>query len=167
MTAQTLRAGIKTFIDTPAIPGLQPLYLNYPWRAAGQAFAVDPARGWGAIAWPHLDQQGEKRLTLPAGTGSKEITYRVGLLTIFQYRIPPSLPAGAREDDWSHSHDGLLDALCARLRSDQTLGGTVIQAGEGDSQPQMTIRRELPQVDNGILWCWTAVEFEAAEIIQA
>lgn len=165
MTAQTLRAGIKAFVDTPQITGLQPVYLDYPWRVAGQAFALDPALGWAAIAWPHLDQQSEKRLTLPAGTGSKEVTYRVGLLTIFQYRIPANLPVGAREDDWSAHHDGLLDALCARLRSDQTLGGTVIQAGEGEQQ--LTIKRDLPQINGGVLWAWTAIEFDAAEIIQA
>lgn len=166
MSAGTLRAGIKTFIDGGAIPGLQPLYLNYPWRAAGQSFAVDPNRGWGAIAWPHLDRQGEKRLTFPAGTGSKEVTYRVGLLTVFQYRIPATLAPGAREDDWTNAHDGLLDALCARLRSDQTLGGIVLQAGEGE-QEQLTIQRELPRIDGGLLWCWTAIEFDADEIIQA
>jgi hypothetical protein len=166
VSAQSLRAGIKTFVDSAAIAGLQPLFLEYPWRTAGQAFALDPVRGWAAIAWPHLDQQSEHRLTFPAGTGSKEIVYRVGLLTVFQYRIPATLPDGAREDDWSKAHDGLLDALCARLRSDQTLGGTVLQAGEGD-QPQLTIKRDLPQLNGGVLWAWTAIEFDAAEIIQA
>jgi hypothetical protein len=166
VSAQTLRAGIKTFVTAPAITGLNKVYLDYPWRAAGKAFAVDPTLGWGAIAWPHLDHQSERRLTLPAGTGSKEVNYRVGLLTVFQYRIPANLPPGADEDVWSAAHDGLLDSLCARLRSDQTLGGTVIQAGEGNDQ-QLTIKRDLPQIDNGTLWCWTAIEFDASEIITA
>lgn len=167
MTAQTVRAGIKAFIDAGAIPGLQPLFLDYPWRTVGQAFAVDPARGWGAIGWPHLDQQSEKRLTFPAHTGAKEITYKVGLLTIFQYRIPATLPDGAREDDWSKAHDGLLDALCARLRADQTLGGAVFQAGEGEQEQQLTIKRDLPQINGGVLWAWTGIEFDATEMTQA
>jgi hypothetical protein len=168
VSAGSVRAGIRDFVTAGNIDGLAKVYLDYPWRLAGTALAIDPARGWGAVAWPHLDHQGERRLTFPAGSGSKQVDYKVGLLTVFQYRIPPQLPDGADEDAWSPVHDAFLDAVVARLRSDQTLGGAVLQAGEGtDGGEQLAIRRDLPRIDGGILHSWTAIEFTATEIVTA
>lgn len=166
MTAGTVRAGVQTFIAAGNIPGVAQVFLDYPWRLGGQTLAITPARNWGAVCWPHIVSQHERRLTFPAGTGSKEVTYRIGLMVVFQYRIPASLPAGQAEDAWAPLHDGLLDALVALLRSDQTLGGVVLQAGEGEGE-QLTIGRDLPRVDGGVLHCWSAIEFDATEIVVA
>lgn len=167
MSAASVRAGIRDYLAAGGIAGLSKVFLNYPWRVDGQTLDIDPARGWTAVAWPHLDQQSEHRLTFPAGSGSKQVDYRVGLLVVFQYLIPSDLQ-GADEDAWTVPHDQLLDALCARLRSDQTLGGAVLQAGEGEGE-QLTIKRDLPRIDpaGGILHAWTGIEFTATEIVTA
>lgn len=162
-----LQTGIRDYMRAGAIAGMGRWYRDYPVRTPGAAFGVGTVGPWGAIGWPHLQQVGERRLSLPAKYGTKEITYRVGLVLGFQYRVPPNLADGD-EDAWVVPLDQLLDAVCDRLRADQSLGGICLMAGEGEgSGPQLTIQRGMPQLDGGVLHLWTAVEFDAVVVIQA
>lgn len=164
MSATTIRASIAAFVSAPAITNLAKVYADYPWRIAGTALAITPTTNFGAVAWPHIAEQHEKRITFPAGTGSKEVTYAVDLIVVAQYRIPPTATAG---DEWVAPADTLLDAIVARLRSDQKIGtgpsSSILQAGEGDEQ--LKIRRDMPRIDGGILHVWTAVSFSVTEIV--
>lgn len=169
MSAATVRSAIATFLQPPAITGLEAVYLDQPWFVTGGAWQLTQNLGWGAIGWVHLDEESETRVTVPAISGSKDVTYRVGLVVLYQYLIPSQLPAGAQEDVWVTYLDQILDNVKARIRSDPTLGtgqgGAVFQGGQG--QRDITIRRDLPRRDQGKVLSWQVVEFTVDEIVQA
>lgn len=164
-----LQTGIRDYLTAGAIPGVGRWYRDYPTRMTGAAFAVGTVGPWGAIGWPHAATVSERRLSLPAGAGLKEITYRIGLVLGFQWRVPPDLADGD-EDAWVDPFDTLLDAVCNRLRADQTLGGCCLMAGEdtgAGAGAQLSISRGMPQLDKGVLHLWTGVEFDALVVIRA
>lgn len=163
-----LQTGIRDYMRAGNIAGVGRWYRDYPIREPGAAFAVGTVGPWGAIGWPHVQKIGERRRTVPARYGLKEITYRVGLVLSFQYRVPADLADGD-EDAWVEPFDGLIDAVCNHLRADQTLGGIagLVMAGESaQGGPQLEVSRGMPVASGGVLHNWTGVEFDALVVIQ-
>lgn len=167
MSAASVRSTVAAFVSGGSIANLAKVYSDYPWRIAGTALAITPTTNFGAVAWPHIAEQSEHRITFPAGSGSKEVTYEVALIVVAQYRIPPTAGNG---DEWVAPTDALLDAIVARLRSDQKLGSgpssSILQAGE-QGTANLKINRDMPRVDGGILHVWTSVGFTVTEIVTA
>jgi hypothetical protein len=162
--------------DTTQFDAFARVYRDWPWMFTADDWwnsIPDVEEDWGAVAAVHIDSSSETRLTLPAYTGSKQITYQVALLIWYQYLIPDDL--GLDEaDQWVSGLDLTIDRVKARIRSDQT-GGTggepILQMGEGDNtglgEPNIEITSDLPVVDDGIVYILTRVAWAAYEIINA
>lgn len=167
MSYATVRQALVAYFAS--IAGIQTMYRDSPWFLDQAQWGLEADKQWGAVAFLHIDRSSESRITLPAGTGSKEIEYVVSLVVQYQYLIPSILGNGLREDDWVVGLDTIIDTVKARLRADQTagtgLGGVIFQVGENPSD--ITVDQDLPILDVGRVYSLTRVEFNVTEIITA
>ncbi len=182
MSDRKLRDALVTFLAEPALPGMQKVYRDMPWLLDGGEWNLAAQGGWGAIAYVHIDDAKESRITFGGEngegmpTGQKRIDYTVSIVVAYQYVIPTTVPDGQDESAWVDPLDALLDALKDRLRSDPTLGigsaasfadAAVFQAGQNDGDIRLT--RDIPRLDRKAarVWSWSRVEFDAVQIITA
>lgn len=175
MSTKAVRTAIRDYLVAGSIPGLEKVYLDQPWIALGGDWQLSAnadgtqSRTWGAIGWTHIDDEREARATLPAVVGSKAVTYKIGLVTLYQYLIPSDPTSTVDADDWVNPLDDLLEGIKARLRADPTMGtgagGVVFEAAQDSGD--LNIVRDLPRRDFGKVWSWQVVEFTATAIVQA
>jgi hypothetical protein len=173
VSAAALRSAAATWFATDSIPGLVRVYKEQPWFVDGSVWNLGTSVngepiGSGAVAFVHISEQYESRLTVPAITGSKMLTYKCALVVLYQYVIPSGVVTPAAEDDWVLGLDALLDGVVARLRVDPTIGtagSPVFQAGQDPDDDK--IIRDLPRRYDGVIGSWNVVEFTANEIVTA
>jgi hypothetical protein len=167
MSYTTARAALVAFFT--GIDGIQRMYADAPWIIEGANWQLNAGTTYGAVAFIHIDQSSEARITLPAQTGQKQISYTVSLLIQYQYMIPPYLALGTSEDAWVVGLDLIVDAVKAQIRSDQKAGtgpaGVIFQQGEGTSD--LRVAQDLPIADEDRVYSYTRVEFDVTEIITA
>lgn len=168
MSDNAVRVALRTFFQTPTIPGLTKIYLDQPTIIQGANWDVQTKLGWGAVGFIHLDTSRESRVTLGAAIGgSKQVNHTVGLVIQFQYLIPSTLPAGQEEDSWVGPFDSIIDGIKTRIRSDPTAGNPSVIFQFGQDNGDIRVTRDLPQDDIGRVIVFAVVEFDVTEIIQA
>lgn len=173
MSRATLRAAAATWFATDSIPGLVRVYKAQPWFVDGANWNLGTSVngepiGSGAIAFVHIIDEYESRLTVPAVTGSKMMTYKCGLVVLYQYVIPSATFTSAGEDDWVTGLDDILDGTIARIRTDPTIGtggNPVFQLGQDPEDDKIT--SDLPRRYEGVIASWNVIEFTAEEIVTA
>ena len=164
MSRATVRSGIATWFGGGHVAFLSTVY-PYPPKTSKEsdAFAGEaPGTASGAVGWVHLGEQMERRIAMGGPTnGMKLRLYKAAVLILLRSQHPKAEDAGA-------DHDTLMDAFTARLEAGRTLGGTVFQAGEGDTRggEDIKVTVDLPKVANGgTTYIWARVEFTAQEIL--
>jgi hypothetical protein len=177
LSRSTVRAGIATWIDQGAIVGLNKLRRSEPINFWGPEFIPDGDLS-GSVAYVHIDVESEHRISGPAqqpgvsppsGAGWKEVTYSAALVIMFrsvrQDENGEDDPGELAMDDF----DDQIEAIKARVRSDNTLGGVVFSAGEGGARGQddMTVRADMPVRSKGTVHIKAVIEFVVTEWIQA
>lgn len=157
MSRATVRAAIVAWFQPPNVPGLNKLFSAMPKLIQGDdAFSI-VGQGSGAVGFPYVQGKREWRYTM-GPQGQKLIAYNVGLVVMFRSVKPTAEEAVS-------DHDDLMDAIEARLRSDNTLGGQVFLAGEGAGLGEADLETEsdLPRQVNQAIHVWSVLKFSVAE----
>lgn len=174
MSAATVRQQLLTFLSSPPITGIETWYLDEPWFAAGENWNLASNNGWGAIAWPHITDESEERLTLGAATpggpaaGQKAVVYKVGIVLLFQYLIPAN-PASA--DAYSAHLDAVIEDVKDRLRSDPKAGtgpgldGVIFEQSQDPGD--LHVARDVPKRTGGKVIAWNVLETTVREVVTA
>lgn len=165
MSAATVRAAIQAWTVGGNIAGLNAVYKAQPWFVDGQRWNLAAELGSGAVAFVHLAERAESRITLPALEGNKAITYTAGLVVLYQYLIPTE---PASEDVWVDPLDAVLEAIVERFRADPTFGtagSPIFQAAQDPNDCRIV--SDLPRRTSGVVQSWNVVEFHCTEIIVA
>lgn len=169
MTRAAVRNGIASYFggsnynatdriwrDGPlASAGLAGVRAYFPKRAPDGDYTVDlaPGRAMGAVMVVHIPNETEVRIAIQGATGGiKRQTYSVELHLYHLAQTPHT-------EDAQADFDGLLDAITDRIRADRTLGGIVVQAGEGDAG--ITKAMSEPYVKNERTKSYGIVRFDA------
>jgi hypothetical protein len=167
VSSASIRAEVANYFETATIPGLNKVFTAPPYWADGSDWQLNLQQNAGAIGALHIIEEQEKRLTLPALTGSKMIHYQLGLMVFYQWVQPQALTA-PDEAGWSAPLDVILEGIKNRLRADPQCGvpqGDVWQSSQDG--PDIIIRRDLPRLSPGKVFAWNVVEFNVYEIIEA
>lgn len=173
MSAATVRAQMQAFLATPGIAGIGRMYNSQPWYASGEQWKLGDNGGHGTVCWPWISDESEERIGFPAETGQKRITYKVRIVVLYQYLIPPQLALGQAEDAWQGPLDDIIEALKTRLRSDPKAGTAPGMAGVIFEQSQaagdLAVMRDLPVLASrgGKVLCWTGIDTTVVEVITA
>lgn len=163
MGAAAVRLAIKNYIAPTA--GLSSTFKDEPHYTSNDAwYTADGTHG--TVAYVHIDEDDETRLVLSGmPTSGQEITYRVGIVILYEYIIPND---EASPDLWVDGLDAIIDALKARIRADPHLGtgptGVVWSAAQTTNA--LKIARDLPRVDGDFVRSWNVLQFEVTEIVQ-
>lgn len=167
MGQATVRAAIVNYLSGANIPGITLWLKDAPWYLDGGRWNLAPGQLYGAVAFPHIDRTHEERITLPAQTANKKITYTVSLCFQYQYLIQ----GGGEPDAWVDGLDTILDGIKAVIRADQNLGTDghpIFEAGEDVNDLATDI--DLPILDDndgGRVYMFARVEVTVIEIITA
>jgi|SRR5215471_3577822 len=167
---QDLRALIQAWFTTPPVPGLSTVYRSPRVLMGGRDFTAPAGVASDAVAfvWIHTDD--EYRETSPVFSGWKATWFEVSLYVMFR---SARLAVVGQGEDMAElamdDYDTLVEAIKTRIRSDQTMGGMVFCAGEGDPQHgHIHVGSELPvRSDDGTVWIrnqvtwWVQVWFTA------
>ena len=178
MTADTVTDAVVNWLGAPNVLGLVQVLDAAPWFLDGHAWELDAGLGWGGIGLIHLLHEDEHRIAMGGAHGGlKQVTYHVGLQTIFKYVIPNGWDPTQQATGYRQSLNQLLDGIRTRLRQDRTLGtstggvtvgedGAILQVGEGDGSgaPDITIDRDLPRRDGAFLTSLNLIQFTIIEI---
>jgi hypothetical protein len=158
--ARSIRQAVRDYIAPTA--GISNAYKDEPHYVSNDAwYSADGTHG--TVAYVHIDQEGETRLVITGfPDGGQQITYHVAIVVLYEYLIPDD---EASPDAWVDGLDDLLDALKARLRADPHLGtgptGVVWSAAQHDNT--LTISRDLPKKDGGVVRSWNVLQFQVTE----
>lgn len=165
MSSATVRAALTTFFGTPPIAGITKLHSAPPYWADGSEWDLANDLGSGAIAAVHLADDAERRITVPALTGQKIVTYTVGFMIFYQYLLPSASLTPVDPAAWSDPLDAIIDGVKARIRSDPTCGipSVVWESGQTPGYPKVV--RDLPRRLPGKVLSWNVVEFQVDEVI--
>lgn len=163
MGARTIRQAVRDYIAPTA--GLTNTYKDEPHYVSNDAwYTADGTHG--TVAYVHIDNETESRLVINGFPESgQQVTYDVGVVVLYEYLIPPG---EASPDAWVDGLDDLIDALKTRLRADPHLGtgptGVVQSAAQENGA--LSIARDLPKQDNGVVRSWNVLTFKVTEIIR-
>jgi hypothetical protein len=175
---EIVQAGVATFFggatyDTEArayrgaIPtnllaaGLSTVRAHQSKRVSDFDYVMNQAagRGMGAYMVVEIPQDGEIRVSVPAGSGRKKITYRV-ILHLFHLAYQPHM------EDAEADVNGLIEAIRQQIRGDVTLGGICYQAGESRFGIQTRVRPSIV-ADNEVTGTEITITFEVQVMIVA
>lgn len=177
MTYATVRQALVTYFAAQSITGLQHIYRDMPWYTEAAQWNITPGRTWAAIAFIHLDDSDESRITTTARTptqpsnavGFKQVHYRISVGLQFQYMIPTELQGTDDADAWTDALDSLIDGIKTAIHADPNLGtpGVIFQAGQSNND--MRVQSDLPVYDapNSRIYSFHRVSFDLSEIINA
>ena len=143
MSRRDVRTGIATYFGGSTYDAVSRIYRPTPLAAAGLAgvrlyfakrvpdsdytFGLAEGRAMGTLMVLHLPNENETRIAIQGATaGIKRQTYSIELHLYHLAQTQHSEDAQADFDD-------VLDAIVEHIRADRTLGGIVVQAGEGDA----------------------------------
>lgn len=160
MGARSVRQAVRDFIAPTA--GITSAFKDEPHYVSNDAwYTADGTHG--TVAYVHIDSESESRLVITGFPESgQQITYHVAIVVLYEYLIPDD---EASPDLWVEGLDDVLDALKARLRSDPHLGtgvnGVVWSAAQHEDT--LSIARDLPKKDGGIVRSWNVLQFQVTE----
>lgn len=169
MTRADVRQGVATYFGGITYDPVYRIWRPTPLAAAGLAgvrqffpkrqsdddftFGYDPPRGMGAVMVVHIPNESEVRIAIQGATGGiKRQTYAVEL-HLFHLAMRP------HTEDAQADFDGLIEAITDRIRADRTLGGIVVQAGEGDAG--ITKSMSEPYINGERTESYGVIRFEA------
>ena len=167
MGRQFIRQTVAAWFQPPSVAALNTVYTAEPRYASGQDFfsAATAGSPSGAIAYPYVESQSERRIALG---GWKQIDYEVALVVRFASNQ-------RRAEDAQDDHDAIVDAVIARFRADRMLGTTiaqsphVFQSSEGDlvDSPDLHVLSDLPKQSGQQIVIWSVVRVHVIEMVQA
>lgn len=178
MSSATVRAQLKAFCEAGSITHVNRWYAAEPWYIAAQQLGMAAGGGVGAVAWPHIADEAEERITVGApspslglpASGQKQITYQVSFVMLYVFAIP-SDPGS--EDAYIGPLDDMIESLKVRLRSDPKagtgvgLGGVIFE--QSQAQGDLHVVRDVPMLDQqgGSLLVWQRIDTTVTEILTA
>lgn len=160
MPARAVRQAIRDYIaDTP---GISNAFKDEPHYVSNDSWYTEDGIH-GTVAYVHLDSESETRLVITGfPEAGQQITYRVGLVVLYEYLIPDD---ELSPDDWVDGLDDVIDALKERLRVDPHLGtgpdGVIWSAAQHEGA--LSISRDLPRKDGGYVRSWNVLQFQVTE----
>lgn len=177
MSRATVRGGIASYFggtdfdaedriwrNGPLLPyGLGGVRAYFPKRFPDSDFTMGmlPGRAMGALMVVHLAQASERRIALGGAiSGEKRVTYNV-TLHVYHYAQQP------HTEDAQADLDALLEATVDHIHDDRTLGGAVVEAGEGATLTGITTRMDVPVVNSERTESYAVVAFDANTYISA
>lgn len=186
MGMSEVRHAIRDYLNAGGVPGFNHCYLAQPtFIDPSKWWELPPDLGGGAIGYLHLALSSETRISDPAITGNKMVTYTVALVLIYRYAIPTASQAVPYQgDEWADGWDATVEGIKARLRADPQLGTgpvtppagmpagdgslTVFEAAQDQNEPRMSAG-DMPvrDEDAGELLNFGVLEFHASEVIVA
>lgn len=143
MSRSEVRAGIAAYFGGPAYDPVYRIWRPTPLADAGLAgvrqffpkrmsdddytFGYSPPRAMGGVMVVHLPYEAKKRIAVGGlGGGIKRLAYAVELHLYHLGQVQHA-------EDAQADFDALIEAIIARTEADPTLGGIVLQAGEGEA----------------------------------
>lgn len=190
MSYAAVREAIVDYFSAATITGIQKVYRDMPWFIEAAQWQIEvpvtePAPGdvprtWAAVAFVHIDQSAESRITVGApgpsttpadAIGYKEVRYVVSLGMQYQYLVPVVLPDGYEADAWVDGLDTIIDTVKSLIRADPLLGtngsGVIFQAGQDDLD--IRVESDFPISDpvGNRVYSFHRVAFNVTEIINA
>lgn len=169
MSSADVRAALFDYFSTAQIQGVRRVYKASPWWVDGNEwnFAID--QGSATVAFLHIAEENETRLTLPAVLGQKRVTYRVLFYILYQYLFPAGQTDGVSEDDWAAPLDATIDAVKDLIRADPNCGLPASIWQSGQDAADLKTQRDVPFImaDGGSLGSWSSITFTVEEIITA
>lgn len=171
MSDATVRAALVAYLNGVKIPGIPKWYQDAPWIIQGNQWDFQPD-GSGAVAYVHIDDVKESRITLPAesptitAAGNKRVDYTVSFLILYKFQIPKDAVSGT-EDQWVGPLDTMIGLFKDAVRADPNAGAPSVIWQWGQSQNDIRHQRDLPVVNRGYLQSWNRLEVDVTEIITA
>jgi len=159
-----VRSAIVDYMTAANIAGIEKWYRDEPWIIQGDTWNLDA--GYGALAYVHIDDVQDTRLTLPAEDGNKRVEYSVSLLVIYRYVIPTDTQSGD-EDAWVDPLDQIVADVKAAIRTDPNAGAPSVIWQWGQSPNGIRHQRDLPVKIRGQLQSWNRIVVDVTEIITA
>ena len=163
----TVRTALASYLA--GIPGIQLLLRDAPSFLDGANWSLDVGTTHGAVAFFHIDQSNESRISLPAITGQKEVNYTISFLIQYQYLLPAQYEDAQTADEWVDGLDTIIDEVKKRIRADPTagtgIGGVIFQIGQDPGD--IAIEQDLPILDGNRTYSFTRIELHLTEIIVA
>lgn len=159
-----VRSAIVSYLTAAAIPNIEKWYRDEPWIIQGDQWNLEA--GYGALAYVHIDEVQDTRITLPAEDGNKRVEYSVSLLVIYQYVIPTTGVPGS-EDAWVDPLDTIVADVKAAIRRDPNAGAPSVIWQWGQSPNGIRHQRDLPVKNSGRLQSWNRIVVDVTEIITA
>lgn len=164
MSRASVRSAVSTYLAPPAVAGLNVVLPTQPKDLGGIEFTSGVAgEDSGAIATLFIQHQEEGPGAMDGAGGGRLTTYQVAV-QVFHRSVEPK--AEAAMDHF----DGVVDALCNRLRSDPRLGLTQAQADAvhliSGAYEALTVEFGEPQLgneDGGWVDTWAVVRFPVLE----
>jgi hypothetical protein len=144
------------------------VYAAFPWFIDGATFDLAANLGNGAVAYVHLADTEESRLTVPAVQGEKIVHYEVAVIVAYQFLIPSTdVDVTISEDEWVDPLDVILQGIKDRIHADPQLGAPGVVFLAAQTPRSMRVHSEMPRRLPGKILSWHAVEFQLTEIITA
>lgn len=171
MSDATVRAALVAYLNQAAIPGIPKWYLDEPWIIQGNQWDFQPG-GFGAVAYVHIDDVKESRITLPSQTpliaaaGNKRVDYTVSFLILYKFQVPTNATPGS-EDQWVGPLDTMIGQFKAAVRADPNAGAPAVIWQWGQAENGISHTRDLPVRNGGYVQSWNRVEVAVTEIITA
>lgn len=128
-----------TVLAAEGLAGVRP-YWTERFRDPDYVASLTAGSTMGAVMCVVLGDQDEGRIAMGGPTSGIKEDFTAVELWLFH------LAMAQYEEDAQIHFDALLDAVKALIRTDRTLGGTVVQAGEGG---RMHTRTGLPNFEPG------------------
>jgi len=131
MSRETVRTQFVNYLNAAGITHLGSVK-TFPakFTPEGEFYAnEDPGHQSGAIVYPYIESQREKRIELTGATGGgKEITYEVVFTCIFRSTKRKTEDAGA-------DAEAFIDSFTNAIRASKNCGGNgpIVQWGEGST----------------------------------
>ena len=147
MSRAAVRQGIAAYFGGSTYDSVYRIWRPTPLAASGLAgvrqffpkrmsdddytYGYNPPRAMGAVMVVHIPYETEKRVAIGGSSGGVaggilRLTYSAEL---HLYHMGQTQHAEDSEADF----DALVEAVVARIQADRTLGGIVLQAGEGET----------------------------------
>lgn len=168
MSAAAVRRAIQDYLVAANIDGVETVYRAQPWDPiADDGWSLATDLGHGAVVIVHLEQEQESRITVPAIGGNKAVDHTVGLIVLYQYLIPDTLPPGVDSDVWVDPLDAILDGIRAAIQASPTLNAPAVIFEAGQAAGDLSIQRDLPRRLADKVLSWQLIRLTVTEIITA
>ena len=160
MSRSSVRQAIYTFLQEPAVDGINKVFISFPKRINFQELAL-PGQNNRCVAVVFIENERDSRIAVPAVEGWKRVDYDIAI-QLFHHS------SERYAEDAMENFDSVIDNLKDKLRSDPRFGdesGTIIWQAV---QPNLDVSYGEPLTQNGTyVETWAAVRFVVTEMIRA